>query len=75
MNIIARNNLPIPIRLTLTESNGEILITMGIKGVALKHFYSVCIDTDLSPNTTWEVVGSWELKTEYTLSLRGKEEK
>ena len=74
MEIRARNNLHIPIRLTLTNSGDRILITIGESKVALKDFYGVCIDTELLPNRVWEDVGSFEIKSEYRLSICGKKE-
>jgi len=73
MIIKARNNLPIPIRLTLTNSNDEeqdrILITVGKQGIALKDFYRVCIDTDLLPNKEWEGIGSLDIEGKYIVSI------
>jgi len=76
IGIRARNNLQIPIRLTLTNTNvgaPEILITVGKRGAALKTFYGVCIDTDLLPNEEWEDIGSLDIKGEYRISIRGEE--
>ena len=72
MEIRARNNLHIPIRLTLTNSGDTILITVGESGTVLKAFYQVCIDTDLLPNKVWERVGSLDIESKYKLSIRGK---
>ena len=72
MEVRARNNLHIPIRLTLTNSGDTILITVGESGTALKDYYQVCIDTDLPPNRVWERVGSLDIESKYKLSIRGK---
>ena len=73
MEIGARNNLNIPIHLTLTNSGNRILITVGEGGTNLRDFYRVCIDANLSPNRVWEDVGSLEIENEYKLSICGKE--
>ena len=75
MLIKARNNLHIPIRLTLTNASdgkhGIILITVGEGGTALKDFYRVCIDMDLSPNKTWEEVGELKIENDYKIAVCG----
>lgn len=79
IEIGARNNLNVPIRLTLTKAGynddtTKILIVIGNKGVALKSYYSVCIDTDLPPNQEWEDIGSMCIDAKCTLSIKGKTE-
>lgn len=76
IRIEARNNLGVPIRLTLTSVNDgknedRILITIGKEGTALKSFYGVCIDTDLSLDQEWREVGSLDLETTYRVSISG----
>ena len=74
--IRARNNLDIPIRLTLTRSvsqcESEILITVGHEGATLKDFYKVCVDTDLIPNQEWGQVGSLSISTKSNISFSGE---
>jgi len=74
--IRARNNLDIPIRLTLTRTgynseNDEILVTVGEEGTALKDYYRICVDADISPNKEWKEVGSLYINTKSTVSLSG----
>jgi len=69
----ARNNLDIPIRLTITQSS-EILITIGKKGASLKQYYLACIDADLPPSQDWEEVGQLDIKTKHFVSFRGRED-
>lgn len=77
VEISARNNLQIPIRLTLANTNDgkedRILITIGKNGAALKSFYGICVDTDLPPNKDWEDIGSLEVENKYRLVICGKE--
>lgn len=76
ISIRARNNLGVPVRLTLTSvglehEQPEILITIGTKGVALSTYYRVCIDADIAPNNEWGEVGSLGIDTKYEISLTG----
>ncbi|MBA7661779.1 hypothetical protein ES703_69799 [subsurface metagenome] len=78
VEISARNNLNVPIRLTLVNvgTNSEdarILITIGEAGVKLGGFYSVCIDTDLLPKQEWEEIGTLSIDTRCKTSIRGLE--
>ncbi len=78
IEISARNNLNVPIRLTLTNvgTNSEdarILITIGEAGVKLRDYYRVCIDTDLPPNQEWEGIGTLGIDTRCKASLIGLE--
>ena len=78
IEISARNNLNVPIRLTLTNvgTNSEdarILITIGEAGVKLSGFYGVCIDTDLPPKQEWEEIGTLSIDTRCKASLIGLE--
>jgi len=78
IEISARNNLNVPIRLTLTNvgTNSEdarILITIGEAGTKLSGFYGVCIDTDLPPKQEWEEIGTLSIDTRCKASLRGLE--
>ncbi|MBU1173528.1 MAG: hypothetical protein KKD44_28505 [Proteobacteria bacterium] len=77
VGILARNNLNIPLRLTITNvkdgrDEGNILITIGGEGVSLRSWYSICIDTDLSPNEDWQEIGSMQLEAKYNVSIRGE---
>lgn len=79
ITVSARNNLKIPIRLTLSNvSSGQddacILITIGNEGAALKDFYRICIDTDILPNQDWDDVGSLCIDTKCKVSIEGKTE-
>lgn len=74
--ISARNNLKVPIRLTLTNvgisaEDTRILITIGEAGTKLSGFYRVCIDTDLPPNQEWEEIGTLSIETRCKTSLIG----
>ena len=71
--IRARNNLNIPVRLTLIRSgeNEEILITIGEEGTTLKAYYSVCVDADIPPNKEWEEIGSLHIDTKSVVSFLG----
>jgi len=74
--IRARNNLDIPIRLTLTrtgynDENDEILITIGEEGTTLKDYYRVCIDTDILPSKEWGEVGLLHIDTKSKVSFSG----
>ena len=75
--IRARNNLGMPVRLTLTSSgyseDYQILITIGHEGVALKTYYGVCADTDLLPNKEWEEIGSLNINIKSRVSISGKQ--
>ena len=73
MKIRARNNLDIPIRLTLTvtHTESEILITIGEEGAKLAGFYSVCSDTDLLPAKEWQEIGSLDVENRYKVSIAG----
>ena len=75
INIRARNNLDVPVRLTLTNVRSrnecEILITVGQEGTALKDYYRVCVDTDLLPSEEWEEIGSLQIDTESKVSFAG----
>lgn len=78
IRIEARNNLNIPVRLTLVNVNdgknqSRILITIGKEGVALRDFYTVCIDTNLPPEREWREIGSLSWEADYHVSLSGKE--
>ena len=78
IEISARNNLNVPIRLTLTNvgtnsEDAQILITIGEAGVKLSGFYSVCIDTDLPPKQEWEEIGTLNIDTRCKTSIRGLE--
>ncbi len=78
IEVSARNNLNVPIRLTLTVAgtrpeDTRILITVGPPGVKLSGFYSVCIDTDLHPNEDWGEIGTLSIETKCRASLRGLE--
>jgi len=63
--------LTIPVRVTMTVSGDNILLTIGEKGASLKQFYLACIDRDLKPNTSWELVGNLEIDAKYRLQIRG----
>jgi len=76
IQIRARNNLPLPIRLTVVATNdgrneSDILITIGDKGASLKSFYGVCIDTDLRPNEDWQEIGNLNLEIKHRVSIKG----
>ena len=78
VGIEARNNLQIPIRLTVVNVGGgrdenRILITIGEEGVRLKGFYSVCIDADLPPTKEWSEVGELSFEPKYRISISGLE--
>jgi len=70
IDIGVRNNLKVPVRLTLTN-NGRILITIGEEGVTLKDYYRVCVDADISPNKEWQEVGSLYIDTKSEVSFEG----
>ena len=75
--ISARNNLEIPIRLTLTNSGDKdddcrILITVGVEGAVLKGFYGVCADTDLPPSEDWNDFGLLCIETKSKVSITGE---
>jgi len=78
-SVEARNNLKIPIRLTVTALNKivnrtapQILITIGEKGTSLKNFYLTCIDVDLPPKQEeWEKVGVLEVLSDPKISIKG----
>ena len=76
IEINARNNLNVPIRLTLTNvgtdrEDARILITIGEAGTKLSDYYRVCIDTDLSPKQAWEEIGTLCIDTRCMASLKG----
>jgi len=78
IKISARNNLNVPIRLTLTNvglsgEDARILITIGEAGKKLSGYYRVCIDTDLPPNQEWEDIGTLSIETRCKVSLIGLE--
>ncbi|HUX48998.1 MAG TPA: hypothetical protein VMV76_07600 [Dehalococcoidia bacterium] len=77
INIRARNNLDIPVRLTITSTSvdQEILITIGSSGAKLKDYYNVCIDTDLAPSREWDDIGNLGIENNYRVSVKaeGKE--
>ena len=74
IRIRARNNLDIPVRLTVTATNGdpEILITIGSPGAALKDYYRVCIDTDLAPSREWDDIGNLGIENNYRVSVKAE---
>ena len=76
ITVSTRNNLKIPVRLTLTSvgyknDDTRILITIGNEGAVLKNYYGVCIDTDLPPNQDWDDVGSLCIETKSKVSIEG----
>ncbi len=76
INIRARNNLDVPIRLTLTrlghnDGNDEILIAVGEQGAGLNEYYRICIDTDVLPSKEWGEIGSLGLDMKPTVSFKG----
>lgn len=78
--ISARNNLDIPIRLTVISHNkihgskdSRILITIGEEGATLKSYYSVCVDADVPPTQDWEGVGVLEVTCDPKVSIKGEE--
>ena len=78
IEISARNNMNVPIRLTLTtvgisSEDDRILITIWESGVKLSGFYGVCIDTDLPPKQEWEEIGTLSIDTRCKVSLNGLE--
>jgi len=79
IKIEARNNLKIPVRLTLTNvgtstEDTRILITIGEHGVKLSSFYGICIDTDLPPIKDWTQIGTLNIETKSKVSLTGLKE-
>jgi len=76
IEISARNNLNVPIRLTLTNvgtnpEDSRILITIGEAGAKLSGYYRVCIDTDLPPGQDWEEIGNLSIDTKCKALLIG----
>ncbi len=76
VEISARNNLNLPVRLTLTNvgTNSEdarILITIGKAGVKLSGFYGVCIDADILPTQEWQKIGTLTIDTRCKTAIRG----
>lgn len=76
--IRARNNLDVPIRLTLTNSgygdNHQILIAVGHDGTSLKGYYNICVDTDLLPDKEWREIGLLNMDTKTSVNFTGKTE-
>ena len=78
IQIEARNNLNIPVRLTITNANdgrnqNRILVTIGKEGTTLREFHTVCIDADLPVDEEWQEVGGLNLEADYHISVSGKE--
>lgn len=76
IEISARNNLNVPIHLTLTNvglhsEDARILITIGEAGTKLSGYYRECIDTDLPPKQEWEEIGTLSIDTRCKTSLKG----
>lgn len=73
--IKARNNLGIPVRLTITNSGytdeSQIRITIGKEGVKLAEYYRVCVEADILPSGEWGEVGALNIKTKSTVSFNG----
>lgn len=72
--IRARNSLDVPIRLTITNSNEQILITIGHEEAALKDFYLVCVDTDLLPGKEWQEIGLLNISMKSQIAFQAKAE-
>jgi len=76
--IAARNNLNVPIRLTLTNvgykhEDSRILITIGKEGATLKDYYRVCLDVDILPNDDWQEIGLLHIDTKTKVNFEGGE--
>lgn len=76
ISIEARNNLDIPIRLSIIITGGgreesRILVTIGSEGASLRSYFRICIDADIIPTNEWQEVGSLAIDTKSHISVLG----
>ena len=63
IEISAKNNFNVPVRLTLISEGKQILIIVGEAGVQLGEYWRICIDTDLLPGQERNVLGALHIDT------------